>query len=341
MSYTPVELRHVRVRRSLFGYHRATVEQVIEEVAQSFEATWRERGELADQVENLEKQLGEHKRREDLLTQTLIAAEQAASDVRERARREADAIIAEAHNEARAIGRSAHAKREQLLAESQRIEAMLRAALGVIEERTLRMPPTTVASIVEPPPAPVRHAKPADEAELPMMQLPTLPPVIEDAPVSSDWREDTREFAPIVEPEASLSVSEPEASLSVAEPEASLSVPEPEESFSVPEPEERFGVAESEASLRVPEPESSFSVAAPETSFGVPEPEASYGLPEPPAVVDNGSGFDVPEASLNGTEASAAEPEREPEPELAVKLPVEPVLQRTPGRESRDFDWGE
>ena len=57
MTYTPVELRHVRVGRSLFGYNRATVEQVIEEVAESFEATWRERGELADKVETLEKQL--------------------------------------------------------------------------------------------------------------------------------------------------------------------------------------------------------------------------------------------------------------------------------------------
>jgi len=59
MSYTPVELRHVRVGRSLFGYNRATVEQLIEEVAQSFEATWRERGELSDKLEALEKQVAE------------------------------------------------------------------------------------------------------------------------------------------------------------------------------------------------------------------------------------------------------------------------------------------
>ena len=47
------------------------VEQVIEEVAESFEATWRERGELADKVEALEKQIAELRQREDLLTQTL------------------------------------------------------------------------------------------------------------------------------------------------------------------------------------------------------------------------------------------------------------------------------
>src|SRR6516225_8374934 len=129
MSYTPIELRHVRVRRSLFGYNRATVEQLIEEVAQSFEVTWRERGELAERVEELERQLEEHRRREHLLSQTLIAAEQAASDVRERARREADAIVTEAHIEARAISRHAHAERERLLVETERIKALLRSAL--------------------------------------------------------------------------------------------------------------------------------------------------------------------------------------------------------------------
>src|ERR1700748_345122 len=102
MSYTPVELRHVKVGRSLFGYNRATVEQLIEEVAQSFEATWRERGELGDKVETLEKHVAELRRRERVLARTLAGAEQPASAVREGARREAEAIVQEAHHEARA-----------------------------------------------------------------------------------------------------------------------------------------------------------------------------------------------------------------------------------------------
>src|SRR5215831_3406651 len=160
MSYTPVELRHVKVGRSLFGYNRATVEQLIEEVAQSFEATWRERGELADKVESLEKQIGELRGREHLLTQTLVAAEQAASDVREKARREAETIVQEAHNEARAIGRSAQAERERLFVESKRIEGMLRGALGMIESEIAPAPvhaaapaPVTAPAVVEEPAA--------------------------------------------------------------------------------------------------------------------------------------------------------------------------------------------
>jgi cell division initiation protein len=134
MSYTPVELRHVRVNRSLFGYNRATVEQVIEEVAESFEHTWRERGELADQVHELEQQIIALRGREELLTNTLVAAEQAASDVRANAKREAALILAEAHSESRAVTRTAQNERERLFAETRRIEALLRAALSVIED---------------------------------------------------------------------------------------------------------------------------------------------------------------------------------------------------------------
>src|SRR5436309_670719 len=74
MPYTPVELRHVKIARALFGYKRAEAERLLEDVADSFEDVWRDRGELADKVEDLEKELAEHKQREHLLTQTLVAA---------------------------------------------------------------------------------------------------------------------------------------------------------------------------------------------------------------------------------------------------------------------------
>ncbi len=54
--------------------------------------------------------------------------------MRDRAKREADAIITEARNEAREVARSARAEQERLLAETRKIEAMLRGALAVIGE---------------------------------------------------------------------------------------------------------------------------------------------------------------------------------------------------------------
>ena len=134
MSYTPVELRHVRVGRRPFGYDRAAVEQVLSDVADSFETVWRDRGELADRVEALEQQLAEARQREQLLTNTLVAAEHAAEEMRERARREAELIVAEAHAEARSVLHASQGERERLLAEVRRIESLLRSALGIVGE---------------------------------------------------------------------------------------------------------------------------------------------------------------------------------------------------------------
>ena len=250
MSYTPVELRHVRVGRSLFGYNRAMVEQVIEEVAQSFEATWRERGELAEKLEVLEKQLDQFRQREGLLTQTLVAAEQAASDVRERARREAETILLEAHSEARSIGRKAFEERERLQIDSRRIEAMLRAALSVIgegasapvEEHSTPEEASVPAPVSMPEPTPAATTKaPAVRAIPPMPPVPEIidtpvppapvervlpPPSDGDLPGWSREREETAEFEPIVPASSDpMRAPEPEPALDHEESEASASEP--------------------------------------------------------------------------------------------------------------------
>ena len=134
MPYTPVELRHVKPGRALFGYKRDETERLLDDVANSFEDVWRDRGELADKVEELERDLAEYKQREHLLTQTLVAAERAAAEAREAARREAELIVAEAHQESRAVARHAQGERDRLVREAKRIETLLRSALGLVEE---------------------------------------------------------------------------------------------------------------------------------------------------------------------------------------------------------------
>jgi cell division initiation protein len=134
VPYTPVELRHVRLGRSLFGFKRDETERLLEEVADSFEAVWRDRGELTDKLDELEKRLAEFKEREQLLASTLVAAERAAAEAREAARREAELVLAEAHHEARLVTRGAHGERDRLVAEARRVETLLRSALGMVEE---------------------------------------------------------------------------------------------------------------------------------------------------------------------------------------------------------------
>jgi cell division initiation protein len=136
MRYTPVELRHVRLDRGLFGgYKRAETDALLSDVADSFEDVWRERGELSDRLEDVERHLDEVRQRETLLASTLIAAERTAAEAVESAKREAEVIVAEAHQESRSITRAAQSERERLFAEARRVEVLMRAALGIVEER--------------------------------------------------------------------------------------------------------------------------------------------------------------------------------------------------------------
>jgi cell division initiation protein len=133
MGLTPVEVRHLRLGRSIFGYRRSTVDEALDEVVASFEDVWRERADLADKVEQLADDLVRYKELEGLLRTTLVSAEKASAEMREQARKEADLIVSEAHAEARAVVRRATADRERLAAEAERTRALLRAALNTLE----------------------------------------------------------------------------------------------------------------------------------------------------------------------------------------------------------------
>ncbi|HEX7525472.1 MAG TPA: DivIVA domain-containing protein, partial [Gaiellaceae bacterium] len=102
MALTPVEIRHMTPGTGLFGYKRAAMDRLLDEIAASFEDVWRERADLADKIEQLETDLVRYRELEALLRTTLVSAERSSAEMKEQARREADLILAEAHAEARA-----------------------------------------------------------------------------------------------------------------------------------------------------------------------------------------------------------------------------------------------
>ena len=134
MALTPVEIRHIQLRKRLRGYGAPAVDRLLAEIADDFEEVWRQRADLADRVEQLESDLQRHKELENLLRTTLVSAERSSQELKDQARREADAIVAEAHGEARAVTRRAAAERERLDSELRRIRALLRSALDTVEE---------------------------------------------------------------------------------------------------------------------------------------------------------------------------------------------------------------
>lgn len=133
MSLTPVEVRHLELRRGLFGFRRSSVRTAMAEIADSFEVVWRERADLAQRVEDLEGELARHLELETLLRSTLVSAERAAQDLKEQARREADVIVTEANAESRRIVRDAITEKERFMGDARRVQAILRSALEVVE----------------------------------------------------------------------------------------------------------------------------------------------------------------------------------------------------------------
>ena len=134
MTITPVELHHIRLKRGLLGYRRGPVDELIIEIADSFEEVWRQRADYADRIEQLESELSRHRDLESLLRTTLVSAEKSAHELKDQAKREAELVVGEAHAEARAVTRAAAAERERLLAEARKVRALLEAALDAVDD---------------------------------------------------------------------------------------------------------------------------------------------------------------------------------------------------------------
>ena len=142
MALTPVEIRHLKpAKRILGGYRRTAVDDLLNEIAVSFEDVWRERADLADKIEALESDLVRYRELEALLRTTLVSAEKAAVTLKDQARKEAELIVEEARAEARSITRRARSDHDRLLAELRRMRSLLRSALALVDEE----PPTESA----------------------------------------------------------------------------------------------------------------------------------------------------------------------------------------------------
>ena len=134
MPLTPVEIRHIQLKRGLFGYRKGAVHRMMDDIADSFEAVWRERSQLIERVDELETEVTRHVELEGLLRSTLVSAERASQDLKEAARREADVIMTEANAEARKVLRDAITEKEQVMGDVRRVQALLRSALAVVDE---------------------------------------------------------------------------------------------------------------------------------------------------------------------------------------------------------------
>jgi cell division initiation protein len=134
MALTPVEIRHVKLGRGIWGYRRSATDRLLEEIVDSFEEVWRERADLQDKLERLESDIARYRDLETLLRKTLVSAERSAQELKDQAQREADVLLTEAHAEGRLIKQKALAERDRLRGEAARIRSLLRSVLAIADE---------------------------------------------------------------------------------------------------------------------------------------------------------------------------------------------------------------
>jgi cell division initiation protein len=140
MTITPVEIRHVKLKRGLAGYRRRAADELLGDIVTSYEETWRDRAELRDEVERLQAEVARFNELERLLRDTLLSAERAADTLRADAQREYELLLQEARLRSRELVEEAEAERERINAEVRRLEAGrelvaadLRAALAHLD----------------------------------------------------------------------------------------------------------------------------------------------------------------------------------------------------------------
>jgi cell division initiation protein len=122
MSISPAEIRHVRLRRRIFGLKKKDVERELDRIAESFGEVWRQRQDLEERNHEIAVELARHQEAEAMLRKTLVTAERSADVMRADARREAERIVREAEQTAREIVGEAHHERERVRHEIIRLQ---------------------------------------------------------------------------------------------------------------------------------------------------------------------------------------------------------------------------
>jgi len=126
MFIPPSEVQDQTLKGRLRGYNKGAVEKLLHEVVTSYEQVWRERDELRDRVEQLEKELAPLREAERHLSDSLVTASRAGAEVRAQGAKDAEELLAQARAESKAREREAKAERGRLKNEIERLEMVER-----------------------------------------------------------------------------------------------------------------------------------------------------------------------------------------------------------------------
>lgn len=125
MPLTPLDIHNKEFGRRLRGYDEDEVNEFLDQVIKDYEALIRENKELQNQVLALQEKLNHFANLEETLSKTIIVAQEAADEVKNNAKKEAQLVIKEAEKNADRIINEALAKSRKIALE---IEEMKKQA---------------------------------------------------------------------------------------------------------------------------------------------------------------------------------------------------------------------
>jgi len=135
MPLTPLDIHNKEFGRRLRGYDEDEVNEFLDQVIKDYEALIRENKELQNQVLALQEKLNHFANLEETLSKTIIIAQEAADEVKNNAKKEAQLVIKEAEKNADRIINEALAKSRKIALEIE--EMKKQAAIYRTRFRTL------------------------------------------------------------------------------------------------------------------------------------------------------------------------------------------------------------
>jgi len=95
---TPLEIQKHEFTRKWKGFDPVEVESFLGIIAEEMEELARANAEFETRVRRLEEENEEHRERERILKETLLAAQRASEDIRSAAQKQAQMVVQEAHD---------------------------------------------------------------------------------------------------------------------------------------------------------------------------------------------------------------------------------------------------
>ncbi|MBW5444794.1 DivIVA domain-containing protein [Cohnella sp. CFH 77786] len=140
MPLSPLDIHNKEFSRRLRGYDEDEVNEFLDQIIKDYEAMIRENKELQSQVSALQEKLGHFASIEETLSKTIIVAQEAADELKNNAKKEAQLIVKEAEKNADRIINDSLSKSRKIALEVEELKkqaAIYRARFRALVETQL------------------------------------------------------------------------------------------------------------------------------------------------------------------------------------------------------------